>query len=62
LHDTAPDSWVYPLAAKYIGGSYLLGARAALTLFEWEDPDEQIHTAQQELEALEERLTKTDES
>jgi len=62
LHDTAPDSWVYPLAAKYVGGSYLLGAKAALTLFEWEDPDEKIQRAEQGLEALEERLTKADES
>jgi hypothetical protein len=37
LHDTAPDSWILPMAMKYIGASYLLAAAAALELFGWPD-------------------------
>lgn len=37
LHDSAPDSWLYPLAAKLAMGSYLLATNAAMSLFGWED-------------------------
>jgi hypothetical protein len=37
LHDTAPNSWVLPMAMKYIGASYLLVAEAALEIFDWPD-------------------------
>ncbi len=37
LHDSAPDSWLYPFAAKLAMGSFLLANRAAISLFGWED-------------------------
>jgi hypothetical protein len=57
LHDTAPSSWVYPLAAKYIGGSYLMAAVAALRVFGWDDPGGQIAAAAAALEHLEAKFT-----
>jgi hypothetical protein len=57
LHDTAPDSWVYPLATKYIGGSCLIAANAALRLFAWDDPDGQLAAAATALEDLEATFT-----
>lgn len=59
LHDTAPDSWVYPLAAKYIGGSYLMAAEAALRLFGWEDPDSQVAGSAEALRKLEAAITES---
>jgi len=52
LHDTAPDSWLYPLAAKYVGGAYLLVARAACTIFGWGDSEPALTEAHEVLESL----------
>jgi hypothetical protein len=52
LHDTAPDSWVYPLAAKYIGGSCLIAMNSAIQLFAWEDPGGQVAAATSALKAF----------
>ncbi|MEM7272655.1 MAG: hypothetical protein AAF547_06205 [Actinomycetota bacterium] len=57
LHDTAPDSWMYPLAAKYIGGAYLLAADAACTIFGWGESEPALAKARQALESLEAGLT-----
>jgi hypothetical protein len=56
LHDSAPDSWVLPMATKYIGGSYLEGAKAALKLFGWPDSSELI-TSESALHDVLEDLT-----
>ncbi|MDP8928190.1 MAG: hypothetical protein M3O70_06330 [Actinomycetota bacterium] len=56
LYDTAPDSWVYPFTAKYIGGSYLMAAEAALRLFEWEDVGGQLATCRRALENYEAKI------
>jgi hypothetical protein len=52
LYDTAPDSWVYPLAAKLVGGSYLMAADSALQLFGWDDPDGQLAASAKAVEDL----------
>ncbi len=57
LHDTAPNSWVYPLAAKYIGGSCLIAANAALRLFGWDDTEGQLAAAATALDELEATFT-----
>jgi len=51
FHDTAADSWLYPLAAKYVGGAYLLGARAACAIFAWGDAEPALAEAEKSLEA-----------
>lgn len=56
LHDTAPDSWVYPLAAKFIGGGYLIAIRAARELFSWSDPEDRLYEAEEALQTLEDEL------
>jgi len=52
LHDTAPDSWLYPLAAKYVGGAYLLAARAACAILGWGDSEPALAEAHEALESL----------
>lgn len=49
LHDVAPDSWVYPAAAIYIGGSYLIVGQASLLIFGWEDSVGRLRSAESEL-------------
>lgn len=53
LYDSAPNSWVYPFAGKFIGGSYLIAAESALELFGWDDPDGQLAAGARALEDLE---------
>jgi hypothetical protein len=53
LHDSAPDSWVLPMATKYIGGCYLEGTKAALKLFGWPDSSELISSESALHEVLE---------
>lgn len=56
LHDVAVNDWAYPLVAKYVGGGCLLGAQAALSIFEWPDPDSLVTGAFEELDILESQL------
>lgn len=55
LHDSAPDSWLYPLAAKFLMASYLLAANSAMRLFEWEDTGE-LAQFERSMEAFEESI------
>ncbi len=62
LYDTAPDSWVYPLAAKLVGGSYLIAAESAHQLFGWDDSDGQLAEGAKAVEKLTSaRVTPDDE-
>jgi hypothetical protein len=58
LHDSAPDSWVLPMATKYICGGYLEGAKAAIELFGWPASSELINSESTLHEVLEDLTQK----
>lgn len=53
LHDTSPDSWIYPLAAVFVCRAYMTTATSALELFGWEDESDGLEGFRDQLAAYE---------